>query len=73
MAFLVLPYADHAAVLGQENDEIYASLQDKLSKLTDKNLSLQDRAELAIDTGKMNLLAMELLDAGNTTHLGHRA
>jgi len=64
-------YADHAAVLGLEDDEIYASLQDKLSKLTDKSLSLQDWAELAIDTGKTNLRAMELLDAGNTTHFGH--
>ena len=64
-------YADHAAVLGQEDDEIYASLQEKLSKLTDKSLSLQDWAALALDTGKTNLRAMELLDAGNTDHFGH--
>ena len=64
-------YADHAAVLGQEDDEIYASLQEKLSKLTDKSLSLQDWAGLALDTGKTNLRAMELLDAGNTDHFGH--
>jgi len=64
-------YADHAAVLGQEDDEIYASLQEKLSKLTDKSLSLQDWAALALDTGKTNLRAMELLDAGNTGHFGH--
>ncbi len=64
-------YADHAAVLGQEDDAIYASLQEKLSRLTDKSLSLQDWAELALDTGKTNLRAMEILDAGNTTHFGH--
>ena len=64
-------YADHAAVLGQEDDAIYASLQEKLSLLTDKSLSLQDWAELALDTGKTNLRAMEILDAGNTTHFGH--
>jgi hydroxylamine reductase len=65
-------YADHAAILGQEDDEIFASLQEKLSKLTDKSLSLQDWVGLALDTGKTNLRAMELLDAGNTGHFGHQ-
>ena len=65
-------YADHAAILGQEDDEIFASLHEKLSKLTDKSLSLQDWVGLALDTGKTNLRAMELLDAGNTGHFGHQ-
>ena len=64
-------YADHAAILGQEDDEIYASLQEKLSKFTDKSLRLQDWVGLTLDTGKTNLRAMELLDAGNTGHFGH--
>ncbi len=64
-------YADHAAILGQENDEVYASLQDKLSKITDKTLTLNDWIEITLDTGKTNLEAMKLLDAGNTNHFGH--
>ncbi len=64
-------YADHAAILGQEDDEVYASLQEKLSKMTDKKLTLQDWVDLALDTGKTNLKAMELLDTGNTSHFGH--
>lgn len=64
-------YADHAAILGQEDDDVYASLQEKLTKLTDKSLGLQDWVGLALDTGKTNLRAMELLDAGNTGHFGH--
>ena len=64
-------YADHAAILGQEDDAIYVSLQEKLVKLTDKRLNLQDWVELALDTGKTNLRAMELLDNGNTSHFGH--
>jgi len=64
-------YADHAAILEQEDDEVYASLQEKLLKITDKNLTLQDWVDLALDTGKTNLRAMELLDAGNTIHFGH--
>ena len=64
-------YADHAAILGQEDDDVYVSLQEKFAKITDKNLSLQDWVDLALDTGKTNLRAMELLDAGNTSHFGH--
>lgn len=64
-------YADHAAVLGQEDDEVYASLQEKLSQMMDKSLTLEDWLGLALDTGKTNLRAMELLDTGNTSHFGH--
>ncbi len=66
-------YADHAAILGREDDAVYASLQEKLTRLTDKSLSLQDWVGLALDTGKTNLRAMELLDAGNTGSFGHPA
>jgi hydroxylamine reductase len=64
-------YADHAAVLGQEDDALYAALQAKLTQLANKQLGLQDWVGLALDTGKDNLRAMELLDAGNTGHYGH--
>ena len=64
-------YADHAAILGQEDDAIYASLQEKLVQMTNKSLSLEDWVGIAIDTGKTNFRAMELLDAGNTSHFGH--
>jgi hydroxylamine reductase len=64
-------YADHAAILGQEDDAVYASLQEKLAQMTNKNLSLEDWVGIALDTGKTNFRAMELLDAGNTSHFGH--
>jgi hydroxylamine reductase len=64
-------YADHAAVLGQEDEAVYASLQEKLTQMTDKSLDLQDWLKIALDTGKTNFRAMELLDAGNTGHFGH--
>ncbi|CAB1076041.1 Hydroxylamine reductase (EC [Olavius algarvensis Delta 1 endosymbiont] len=64
-------YADHAAILGQEDDAVYTSLLDKLAKITDKSLGARDWVDFALDTGKTNLRAMELLDAGNTTHFGH--
>jgi hydroxylamine reductase len=64
-------YADHAAVLGKEDDSVYAFLHETLAKLTDKNLGLQDWVGLALKTGEANLKAMELLDAGNTGTYGH--
>lgn len=64
-------YADHAAVLGCEDDLVYASIQEKMAAITDKNLGLEDWVGLALDTGKINLRAMELLDKGNTGHFGH--
>ncbi|MDF1554184.1 MAG: hydroxylamine reductase [Deferrisomatales bacterium] len=67
----VAAYADHAAVLGQEDDALYAAIQKKMTQLADKSLGLQDWVGLALDTGKDNLRAMELLDAGNTGHYGH--
>lgn len=64
-------YADHAAILGQEDDAVYISLQEKLAKLTDKSIGVQEWIEITLDTGKTNLRAMELLDAGNTGSFGH--
>jgi len=67
----VAAYADHAAILGQEDDAVYAAIHTKLTQLANQGLGLQDWVGLALDTGKDNLRAMELLDAGNTGHFGH--
>ncbi|GAB4278206.1 MAG: hydroxylamine reductase [Deferrisomatales bacterium] len=67
----VAAYADHAAILGQEDDAVYGFIHDTLAKLTDKSLGLQDWVGLALKTGEINLRAMELLDAGNTGRYGH--
>jgi len=64
-------YADHAAVLGHEDPEVYAFVQDTLTKFADLSLGLNDWVGLALETGKVNLRAMELLDAGNTGTYGH--
>ncbi|HZK48419.1 MAG TPA: hydroxylamine reductase [Thermoleophilia bacterium] len=64
-------YADHAAILGQEDPDVYAFVQSTLTKLADRSLGLNDWVGLALETGKVNLRAMELLDAGNTGTYGH--
>jgi hydroxylamine reductase len=67
----VAAYADHAAILGEEDDEVYAAVQRVLTLFLDKSVDLQGWLGLALDIGKANLRAMELLDAGNTSRFGH--
>jgi len=64
-------YADHAAILGQKDDAVYAFLQDALAALTRKDIGLEEILGLVLKCGEMNLRAMELLDAANTGSYGH--
>ena len=64
-------YADHAAILGQEDDQVYAFLHEGLSALTRSDLDLEKWLNLVLKCGEINLRAMELLDAGNTGVFGH--
>ncbi len=67
----VAAYTDHAAVLGQEDDKVYAYLHEALVALTRKDLGINDLLGLVLKCGEMNFRAMELLDAGNTGTYGH--
>ena len=67
----VAAYADHAAILGQEDDKVYAFIHEGLSALTNQELTLNDWVGLVLKCGEINLRAMELLDAGNTGTYGH--
>ena len=67
----VAAYADHAQILGQEDDRVYAFIHDGLVSTLRKDLSLQDWINLVLQCGEINLRAMELLDAGNTGAYGH--
>ncbi len=64
-------YTDHASILGQEDDTVYAFLHQALVDLTRKDLGLEALVALALKCGEVNLRAMELLDAGNTGTYGH--
>jgi hydroxylamine reductase len=64
-------YADHAQLLGQEDESIYAYVHEGYAAMLNKNLSLNDWVGLALKCGEINLKAMELLDAGHTTRYGH--
>jgi len=64
-------YADHAAILGKEDDTVYAYIHEAMGELTRKDLGLDQLVGLALKCGEVNLKAMELLDAGNTGTYGH--
>ena len=67
----VAAYADHARILGQEDDTVYAFIHEGLAATLQKGLSLDDWVGLVLKCGGVNLKAMELLDAGNTGAFGH--
>jgi hydroxylamine reductase len=67
----VAAYVDHARILGQEDDSVYAFIHEGLASTLQQNLSLNDWVGLVLHCGEINLKAMELLDAGNTGTFGH--
>jgi len=64
-------YADHARILGKEDDEVYRFFFSSLALLTKKNPSVDELLGAALKCGEINLRVMELLDAGNTETYGH--
>lgn len=67
----VCAYTDHARILGQEDEKVYAFIHEALAATADPNLAIPDLLPLVLQCGEINLRAMELLDAGNTGRYGH--
>ncbi|MDO4557566.1 MAG: hydroxylamine reductase [Planctomycetia bacterium] len=78
----IAAYAEHAAVLGVEDDSLYAFFVRTLAELADEAMNpdfsataKQERIGALIqrvqETGTMAVRAMELLDRANTEHFGH--
>ncbi len=67
----VAAYADHASILGREDDKVYAFIHEGLAATLDKNLGVNELVGLALKCGKINLRAMELLNAGNSGKYGN--
>ena len=64
-------YADHARILGEEDEAVYAYIQEAMAATLDMSLGVEEIVGLALKCGQVNLRAMELLDAGNTGTYGH--
>ncbi|MBE9533722.1 MAG: hydroxylamine reductase [Proteobacteria bacterium] len=67
----VAAYADHAQILGQEDDAVYSFVHEGLAAIYREDLGLEDWIGLVLKCGEVNLRTMELLDAGNTGTYGH--
>lgn len=64
-------YADHARILGKESDEIYAFTHKALAAMLDDSLDLMANVELALETGRINYVTMELLNRAHVEAYGH--
>ncbi len=67
----VCAYADHAQILGEQDEAVFAFVHEALAALHRKDLPLDRWIQTALDCGRIALRAMELLDAGNTKTYGH--
>jgi len=67
----VAAYADHAQILGREDDAVYAFIHEGLAAALRKDLTVDDWIKLVLKCGEINLRAMELLDAAHTGTYGH--
>jgi hydroxylamine reductase len=66
----VAAYADHAAVLGFEKEEIYEFLMQALASTT-KDMEVDDMIGLVLKAGQVAVTTMATLDEANTTAYGH--
>ncbi len=67
----VCAYADHAQILGQEDQGVYDFIHEGMAATLNKENTLEDLLGLVLKCGETNLRAMEILDAGNTGTYGH--
>jgi hydroxylamine reductase len=67
----VSAYADHALILGQEDESVYAYVHEGLAAIQSDALGLDGWVGMALRCGEAAYKAMELLDAGNTMTYGH--
>ena len=67
----VSAYADHAQILGQQDDAVYTYIHEALAAIQGSDLDLQQWVDMALRCGEAAVKAMALLDAGNTGVYGH--
>ncbi len=66
----IAAYAEHAAILGHEKDEIYGFIMQALASTT-KDLSVDEMVGLVMKAGETSVSTMALLDQANTEAYGH--
>jgi hydroxylamine reductase len=66
----IAAYADHAAVLGYENEDIYGFLMEALASTT-RGLSTEEMIAMVMKAGETAVNTMALLDEANTKTYGN--
>ncbi|MEN6547785.1 MAG: hydroxylamine reductase, partial [Armatimonadia bacterium] len=64
-------YADHAAILGQEDDSVYAYFHEALNFLAEGADDVNALVGQSLKCGEVNFKVMELLDTANTGAYGN--
>ncbi len=64
-------YLHHASVLGYEDADIYAFMEEGLTKLLDDSLDVNELVALTLKTGDFGVKGMALLDKANTETYGN--
>jgi hydroxylamine reductase len=64
-------YADHAQILGREDEKVYAYLHEALDFLAGNPGRVEDLLAMILRCGEANLKVMELLDGANTGAYGN--
>lgn len=66
----IAAYADHAAILGKEDNEVYSFIYEALDAMQ-RDGDLNYWLNMVLKAGQTNLKTMELLDEANTSRYGH--
>ncbi len=64
-------YADHAYILGQKDEEVFAFYHKALAATIDTSKGLMDYVGLAMEIGKLNIKVMGMLNEGHVKRFGH--
>lgn len=64
-------YANHAQILGLEDDEVYSTFHETLDYLAGNPTDTGELTATALKVGELNLKVMALLDEANTRAYGH--
>ena len=63
-------YADHAFILGKEDEEVSSFFYKGLAALADDKIGSEKLIELIMEFGKVNFKCLELLDKAHNEHFG---
>jgi hydroxylamine reductase len=64
-------YADHARILGEQDETVSAFFYRGLAALIDDSLAVEDLVALNMELGQANFRCMEILDRGHSSRFGH--